>query len=68
MPCNEAHRRVATCAHRGNAAELLAKAGVSPQSASVLQHMQLLWKAGIVCFDMDVIHLRGEEHLEGRVY
>lgn len=59
IPCNEAHRPVATCAHRGNAAELLAKAGVSASAADALQQMQLLWQAGVMCFDMDVIQLRG---------
>lgn len=62
IPCNAARRPVATCAHRGNAAELLRGAGVTPGSgASVLQQMQLLWKAGVGCFDMDINHLAGEE-------
>jgi hypothetical protein len=25
-----------------------------------LQQMQLLWQAGIMCFDMDVVRLRGQ--------
>jgi hypothetical protein len=58
ISCNPTHRPVTTCAHRGNAAELLSKAG-APTKAPILQQMELLWQAGVLCFDMDVIHLKG---------
>lgn len=59
MPCNTAHRPVVTCAHRGDAAELLVGRH-KHTAASVLQQMQMLWDAGVMCFDMDVVHLKGE--------
>lgn len=62
IPCNAAHRPVVTCAHRGNAAELLGRAG-GPKSALVLQQLQMLWQAGVMCFDMDVVHLKGQHIL-----
>lgn len=65
IPCNEAHRPVATCAHRGNAAELLTSAGEPASAADSLQQMHLLWQAGVMCFDMDVIQLRGGEMVVG---
>lgn len=48
-----------TCAHRGDAAELLVGRH-KHTAASVLQQMQMLWDAGVMCFDMDVVHLKGE--------
>lgn len=65
VPCNTAHRPVVTCAHRGNAAELLANRH-QRKAASVLQQMQLLWDAGVTCFDMDVVHLKGESNDIGK--
>jgi hypothetical protein len=61
---------VATCAHRGNAAELLPqqqrrKRGVNAAAgggdSSLVGQMQLLWQAGISCFDYDVVVLAGEQ-------
>jgi hypothetical protein len=60
ISCNPTHRHITTCAHRGNAAELLSEAG-APTTAPLLQQMGLLWQAGILCFDMDVIRLKGQQ-------
>jgi hypothetical protein len=80
VACSPRQRRIATCAHRGNAGELLARASGAKQLAasqaagapgaaaaaaaaadprSVLGQMQLLWQAGITCFDYDVVALAG---------
>lgn len=75
VPCNPSGRLLATCAHRGNAAELLvlkgdlAKDGLTSASSAISHplkdQMTALWRAGVTCFDLDVVQLSGGEFVVG---